>query len=148
VLKLTQALVWAVERGLEMVLLAWLMVELLGPTNTPGVEGKIANVVLGIAYVAYAFVVSGYLVTTAWFAIVRMRAKPLLHCAVIGILFTAHMLFFTASWGIPQKWTIAFWGVVISLLASFAGSMLFHVVARRIPGQYKPGISPTPGSPA
>ena len=123
--------VWILERSIEALLLGWLAYVLLGPTNVPGWNGVAGNVLRNAGLAVYCFIASGYVLTTAWFGIMRRGGYVIpQHIIAVG-LFLAHSSMFLHSLSGNKLWPLLVIGGCIVCTASVAGMGLFALITTK-----------------
>jgi len=128
-LKVWQTLIWTIERGIEVFLLAWLLLLVFGVTNMPNIVTSAQNVFRNAAFVSYAFVFSGYIVTTAWFGMFRRQANPVRHGFTMIVLYLLHCAIFLLAWDYSQLAPIIAFGSCVVAFSSLIGCLLLHLLS-------------------
>jgi hypothetical protein len=128
-----RAVIWFLERAIELALLGWFLYILFGATNVPGWDGVLENIARYMGLITYGYVVSGYLVTTFWLRVIATPRSLAVHTAFAVLLFVLHSsLFFLGTEDLTHLFQLQAFGVCIVVTASFIGSVLVQQALRRI----------------
>jgi len=86
---------WAVARTAELGLGALLLIGIFGPNTLGSQQAGFEDYRENLHFVFFFFLSSGYILSTAWFAVVKRRARsPLLQMWVSILLFVLHSTVF------------------------------------------------------
>lgn len=125
-LTLKKICVWAVERAIEIISGAFILLGVFGTNSNSRYPGVAGDLYINSIFVLGFYIASGFVVSTIYFGLAKRIGNPVLQSGAMAGYFLVHVLLFMLIGRIePAKIAVvALLGAGAVALASFVGSVL------------------------
>lgn len=126
-LKLRFLWIWVLERLIEIILGAYLLLQVYGTNASSTYPGIVGDLYMNAIYVSFFYIASGFVISTLYFGLWKRVDNLAIQSLIMTGAFLTHLFLIMLLGRIDSSRLsiLAFYGATIITLTSFTGSLIF-----------------------